>query len=102
LKQIELRIGPFFNIYIYIFIYLFNFFFPKVKWVCLQFWGPIWGFNIKNVWLTSERIRWTFHLVFSSFSFIYLFLILLHTMDKHRHKISQLSFCLGAFIWNGN
>jgi hypothetical protein len=31
--------------------------FPKVLWMCLKARGSIWGTDIKNVWLTCERIR---------------------------------------------
>jgi hypothetical protein len=52
LKQFEPWIEPFFTFK--------NIKISKVQWVSLKTWGPIWGSNIKNVWLTCERIRLTF------------------------------------------
>lgn len=46
--------------------------FPKVQWVCLEASGSIQRSNIKNVWLTCERIRLTFGL----------FSLLLHGFKK--------------------
>ncbi len=59
LKQIEPWIGRLFP--------LKKVFFLKLQWVCLKAWGPIWGFNIKNVWLTCERIGF----IFGLFSFLF-------------------------------
>jgi hypothetical protein len=58
-----------------------------ILWVYVKAWGPIRGFNIKNVWLDiwEDLVKlWSF-LFFSWFLFIYLFnlifLLLLQTMD---------------------
>ncbi len=64
LKHIEPWIGPFFT--------FLKTLFPEVQWVCLKAWGSIWGFNIKNVWLTCERIRLTF-VFFVFFQFLWFF-----------------------------
>jgi len=73
--------------------------------VCLKASGLIQGPNIKNVWLTCKMIRIIFNfyffssfLVFNFFSFIYLFILLLHTMNECRHKMSQLIFLLVFFF----
>jgi len=48
LNQIEPWIGPFLT--------LKKTLFPKVQWVCLKAWGPIWGFDVKNVWLIMRGL----------------------------------------------
>jgi hypothetical protein len=69
LKHIEPWIGPFFTLLKTIFF--------KGRWVCLKVWGPIWGSNIKNMWLICERIR----LTFDFFSFFHGFFNLLFTLS---------------------
>jgi hypothetical protein len=84
LKQIEPWIGPFFT--------LKKTFKKEVQWMCLKAWGPIWGFNIKIVWLTCERIRlilvfslfFLFSMVFLSFCF--------HFHFVHLERLKMLSF----------
>jgi len=79
LKQIQPWIGPFFT--------LKNTFKKKVQWLCLKAWGPIWGSNIKNVWLIRERIRLIlvfFFMVFFSFYF--------HFHFVHLERLKMLSF----------
>jgi len=66
LKHIEPWIGPF--------ITFLKTLFPKLQWVCLKAWGPIWELNIKNVRLTYERIRLIFFFCLF-FSFFMIFLI---------------------------
>jgi len=99
LKQIEPWIGPFFT--------LKETFFSKVQWVCLKSWGSIQLSNIKNVCLTYERIKLIFSLfsfslfffmVSSVFWFFYSFLVLLHTIDDHRHKILMDFLLLSSCI----
>jgi hypothetical protein len=85
LKQIEPWIGSFFT--------LRKTFFPKLQWVCIKAWVKFEVPNIKNVWLTCERIKLIFGLfcflfvVQGFFLFFFFFLLLLHTMNEHRHKI---------------
>jgi hypothetical protein len=84
-KQIEPWIGPFFTLKK-------TTVFPQFfQWACLKGRGLIWGFNIKNVWLTCERIKLIFGLFslflpfFHGFYLLFIYLLfLLHTMDAHK------------------
>jgi hypothetical protein len=86
LKQIENWTRPFLT--------LKKTFKKKVQWMCLKAWGPIWGSNIKKIWLTYERIRLNL-----LFFFPWFFLISILTSILCTWKDWKCSFFLATTLW---
>ncbi len=96
LKQIEPWIGPFFT--------LKKHFFAMIQWACLRTMGPIQGSNIKNVWLTCERIVLTVGLFFlflpffHDFFFFFFFFYSYYTQWIFFLTFSPFSFITTTFF----
>jgi hypothetical protein len=66
--------------------------------VYLKAWGPIWGSNIKNVWLTCKRIRSTSGLFFSVLSWFFL-IFCFHFHFVHLGRVEN-AFSLTTILWD--
>ncbi len=76
-----------------------------VQWVCLKAWGPIQRSNIKNVWLTCERISkafgffYLFPYFFQVFFFIFFFPFPIHNGYFFHLRLHHNHFVYSVFLF---